>query len=328
MHSLPAGLLDLAESQRGVFTSSQAFRAGLTKDAIRAGLDGGHWQRIHRGVFAAFSGVPGREPLLWAAVLRAGPWATLSYQTAAELNGLTRKPSQLIHVTVPGSRRVEPIPGVVVHRSERIRAARHPAASPPRTRVEETVLDLTDTARTFDDALGWACAACRGRLTTPGLLQDAMSDRARLRFREALELALGDIAEGVHTVLEFRYLSDVERLHGLPRAVRQCRVVRGTRHEYRDILYRSYLVAVEPDGRLAHLPETRWADVRRDNAAAADGIITLRYSWSDVTQRPCSVAGEVGAVLSQRGWTGRLRCCGPGCGLRRPAAVTANDACA
>jgi predicted transcriptional regulator of viral defense system len=328
MHSLPVGLLDLAESQRGVFTSSQAFRAGLTKDTIRARLDGGHWQRIHRGVFAAFSGEPSRQPLLWAAVLCAGPWATLSHHTAAELNGLTRKPSQLIHVTVPRSRRVEPIPGVVVHRSARICAARHPAASPPRTRVEETVLDLTDTARTFDDALGWACAACGGRLTTPRLLQDAMSGRARLRFREALELALGDIAQGAHTVLEFRYLCDVERRHGLPRAERQCRVIRGTRREYRDILYRRYLVAVETDGRLAHLPETRWADVRRDNAAAAGGIVTLRYSWSDVTQRPCSVATEVGAVLSQRGWPGPLRYCGPGCGPRQSASVTTDNVCA
>lgn len=319
MRSLPASLQDQAEFQRGVITCRQALQHGLTRDVIRAKLDSGRWQRIHRGVFAAFSGEPGRAALLWAAVLRAGAGATLSHHTAAELHGLARRPSQLIHVTVPASRRPERIPGIVLHRSERVREARHPVQSPPRTRVEETVLDLTDTARTFDDALSWVCAACGRRLTTPQLVHDAMSDRPKLRFRAALQSALGDIAGGVHAILEYRYLRDVERSHGLPRAERQVHVIRGTRSEYRDILYREYLVAVETDGRLSHPAEARWVDVRRDNAAAADGIMTLRYSWSDVTDRPCSVAAEVGAVLSRRGWPGQLRSCGPGCGLRRPA---------
>ncbi len=319
MQSLPASLQDQAEFQRGVITCRQALQQGLTRDAIRARLDGGRWQRIHRGVFAAFSGEPGRAALLWAAVLRAGAGAALSHYTAAELHGLARRPSQLIHVTVPASRRLEPVPGVVIHRSERACEARHPVQSPPRTRVEETVLDLAEAARTFDDALGWVCAACGGRLTTPQLVHDAMSDRPKLRFRAALQSALGDIAEGAYAVLEYRYLRDVERRHGLPRADRQVRVIRGIRSEYRDVLYRKYLVAVETDGRLAHPAEARWVDVRRDNAAAADGIVTLRYGWSDITERPCSVAAEVGAVLSRRGWPGPLRSCGPGCQVRRPA---------
>ena len=88
---------------------------------------------------------------------------------------------------------------------------------------------------------------------------------------------------------------------------------RGTRNEYRDVLYSDYLVAVETDGKLAHPLEARWGDVRRDNAAAADGIITLRYGWSDITMRPCFVAAEVAAVLSGRGWPGPVRPCGPGC---------------
>ena len=340
MQYLPADLQELADFQRGMITCRQVLQTGLSRDAIQAKLDGGRWQRIHRGVFAVFSGEPGRAALLWAAVLRAGPEAVLSHYTAAERHGLARRPwpspsswpsssspsqwpspspSQLIHVTVPLRRRPMPIPGVVIHRSGRIPQARHPAQSPPRTRVEETVLDLADVARTFDDALGWLSAACGGRLTTPRLVHDAMAGRTRLRFREGLLLALADTADGVHAVLEYRYLRDVERCHGLPRAERQFRVVRGSRTEYWDVLYRKYLVAVETDGRLAHPAEARWADVRRDNAAAADGVITLRYNWSDVTRRPCRVAAEVGAVLSRRGWPGPLRPCGPGCALLRPA---------
>ncbi len=66
-------------------TTRQAVEAGLTVDQITAKLRFGRWKRIHRGVYATFSGEPTRLAQLWAAVLCAGPGATLSYQTAAEL---------------------------------------------------------------------------------------------------------------------------------------------------------------------------------------------------------------------------------------------------
>jgi hypothetical protein len=140
-----------------------------------------------------------------------------------------------------------------------------------------------------------------------------MALRAKQRFRGGLLLALTDIADGVHTVLEHRYLRDVERPHCLPRRRHQVHVARGGRSEYRDVLYEEYQVAVETDGRLAHRAETRWQDKHRDNAAAADGVITLRCNWGDVTSRPFSVAREVGATLMRRGWPGPLHPCSPGC---------------
>jgi DNA-directed RNA polymerase specialized sigma24 family protein len=190
--------------------------------------------------------------------------------------------------------------------------------SPAAVMDHDAVLDLADTARAFDDALGWACAACGGRLTTPQRIAAAMSRRAKLRYRNALRLALDDITAGTHTILEHRYLRNVERAHGLPRAERQVRVVHCGRSQYRDVLYRKYRVAVETDGQVAHPAEGRWRDLHRDNAAAADGIITLRYNWSDVTTRPCAVAAEVAAVLAHRGWPGPPRPCGPACTLRSP----------
>jgi hypothetical protein len=212
------------------------------------------------------------------------------------------------------------VPGVVVHRSARVNQARHPVQSPPRTRIEETVLDLAQLARSFEDAYGWLAAACASRLTTPDRILAAMAGRTRLRFRDPLRLALGDIEGGAHTVLEYHYGHGVERRHGLPPAERQVRAVRGSRTEYRDVLYREYRVVVETDGRQAHPDGSRWRDARRDNAAAALGLITLRYSWADVTLRACWVAEEVGQVLSSRGWTGSLRRCGPGC-LAVPASA-------
>ena len=111
MQRLPAGLQELAEFQRGVISSQQALQAGLTRSAIRAQLDSGRWQRVHRGVFAAVNGEPGWAALLWAAVLRAGPDAVLSHYTAAELHGMTRRPAQAIHLTVPAGRGPSRYPG-------------------------------------------------------------------------------------------------------------------------------------------------------------------------------------------------------------------------
>jgi hypothetical protein len=145
-------------------------------------------------------------------------------------------------------------------------------------------------------------------------LQAAIQARPRMRWRAALAGALEDIGNGIRSVLEYRYARAVERPHGLPAARPQARVPRGPRPHYFDNLYADFGVAVELDGRAAHRPEDRWADTPRDNFFAGVGIVTLRYGWADVTERPCQVAAEVGQVLRERGWTGTVSRCGLACG--------------
>jgi hypothetical protein len=108
--------------------------AGPDAATMRNRTRSGRWQRPYRGVYYAFTGTPEREALLWAALLRAGPGAVLSHQTAAERHGLIDEPSELIHITVPAARhpaRRRKISGVVIHRSVSIERARHPAMSLP-----------------------------------------------------------------------------------------------------------------------------------------------------------------------------------------------------
>jgi hypothetical protein len=63
------------------------------------------WQPLYRGVYAAFTGEPSRTAWRWAAVLRAGEGAALSHYTAAELDRLTDRASNVIHVTIGHDRR-------------------------------------------------------------------------------------------------------------------------------------------------------------------------------------------------------------------------------
>jgi hypothetical protein len=309
---LPSELREIVSFQQGVVTRSQAARGGVTREAIRSQLARERWQWLYDGVYATFTGPPPREAALWAAVLRAGPDAMLSHSTAAEVAGLMDAPSELIHLTVPESRRVGRIPGVAVHRSRLAEQERHPVRTPPQTRIEHTVLDLVGAATRLDDACGWVTQALGRRLTTQDRLRAALDQRRRQRWRADLAVLLSADWAGVNSALEHRYVRDVERPHGLPPGTRQARVRRGSRTEYRDVLYEAYEVAIELDGRAAHPSESRWRDIYRDNAAAADGIVTLRYSWLDLRERPCSVASQVAHALRRRGYRGS-RPCLPGC---------------
>jgi hypothetical protein len=323
----------LLDFQHGAIARWQAPAIGLNPAIIDNQLRFGRWQPLYRGVYAAYTGAPPRESVLWAALPRAGPGAVLSHHTAAELDGLTDRSSKAIHVTLRHDRRVRlsaeeghgPAPRVVFHRTGRLEAIRHPARTPPRTRIEETILDLTQLSSSFDDVLSWLCKGCGRRLVTAELIHAAAGRRGRIRWRDDILNALPLIADGLHSPLEYRYVHGVERVHGLPVATRQSRISAASptsRLRYLDSHYRAFCVVVELDGRADHRAEDRWRDIRRDNANATSGILTLRFNWADVTRRPCEVASDVVDALRARGWQGTPRQCGPSCSARFVNGVT------
>jgi very-short-patch-repair endonuclease len=316
--TLPPECLRLLESQDGVITVGQATSAGMSGKRVRDQVRAGRWQVLHRGVYAAHTGKPTRRAEWWGAVLRAGPDAVLSHQSAAEVWGLLNAEWRVIHVTVPhGSTpgRHGKIAGVVIHQSRSVECARHPVLAPPRTRVEETVLDLVDCARDFDEAYGWICRAIGRRRTTAARIRAALATRARIRWRQELELALGCAHDGALSVLELRYMRGVERTHGLPSAKRQARVRQATGNRYLDNLYVEYRACVEIDGTAAHPQDEQWRDMSRDRwNAVHEGIDTIRIGAPDLLnrERQCRTAADVARWLSRRGpKVGRL--CGAGC---------------
>lgn len=300
-----------ADAQAGILTRAQALRAGLSRAAIHARLSTGRWQRVWPGIFATFAGPLPRAAQLWAVVLHAGRGAVLSHETAAELHGLCERLDSAVHVSVPEDRRVVAPPGVVVHRSAHAERSRHPALEPPRTRIEETVLDLVHASRTVDRAVAWLARAVGARLTTSDRLRAAVETRYHLRWRRHVVSVLDDVAAGCHSILELHYANLVERAHGLPVGIRQLR--RGP--WYDDVSYSGFHLCVELDGLLGHAFDQRLRDHRRDNAATVAGARVLRYGYADVTQRSCAVAGEVAEVLGANGWQGVPRRCGSGCRL-------------
>ena len=126
-------------------------------------------------------------------------------------------------------------------------------------------------------------------------------------------MILEDVADGTYSALERRYLTDVERPHGLPTARRQRRSSQGRSPAYRDVEYVDLGLVVELDGRLGHeWTSDGWDDLDRDLDAAVTGVMTVRVRWGQVLH-PCRLASTVAGLLTARGWQGAPRSCGEVC---------------
>lgn len=302
--------LILLDAQCGIVDRRQALDLGFSERRIQHRLATGKWQRVHEGVYATFSGTLSRDARLWAAVRRAGDGAMLSHQTAAEVQGVIDKPvSGDIHVTVAVRRRPaqgKPVRGIVVHRSGQSLPQFPPGSwKLPRTRIEDTVLDLVSAAETFEQGYAWIARAVSRDLVTVAMLRAALDARGRVRWRAWLADALADSLDGVNSSLERRYVRDVERAHGLPAAQRQARRTLGGRTHYKDNWYAGYRVAVEIDGPAYHQGDRAAADRDRDNRnLAADAVQTFRFGPVGVTEQACESATLVAAALRRNGWAG------------------------
>jgi hypothetical protein len=318
----------LLDSQSRIVGRRQAVGYGVSRAAIARRTKSGAWQRLHRGTYATFSGVPPREARPWAALLRAGPGAVLSHETAAEVHRLIDKPAPKIHVTVPAERnpaRRSPIRGVIIHRSRNVAREPLPPWQLPRTPIAETVLDLIESAAITDDAFAWRTRAIGRNLANPATLRGTLAARKRMRRRTWLVEALTDVADGVMSPIELRYVRDVERAHGLPQAKRQARRELDGGVRYLDNFYGAFRLCVESDGRLTHPPEQKWRDADRDSDNLfRDDVQTIRLGLRHVTSGRCAQAAKLATLFIRRGWDAAgLRPCGPDCPVSEVRPATA-----
>jgi very-short-patch-repair endonuclease len=298
----------LIRRQHGVVTTSQAAAAGMSKGAIRWKVTKGHWRRLYPGVFVTHTG-----PISWhtraaAALASAGPGAVLGHRSALAVWGLCRRPHRLT-IVVP-SRRQPRVPGVFVHRTRC--PERQVVDGLAVTPLARTILDIADLpGARLDDVISWCARACQQRLTTPEQLRQALKGRRAHRRRAQLRLILGDVAEGVESLAEYRFLRNVVRAHGLPKFRTQVR-----RGQVRaDFDNQEFGVRAEVDGQLWHAGDRFHADRLRDRKSTAQGVATVRATWWDVSDRPCDLAVDLGKTFATRGWTGRLVPCSAHCAV-------------
>jgi hypothetical protein len=204
-------------------------------------------------------------------------------------------------------------PGVRIERLSDFGSAVQSNLSPPRVKVEHALVRVTSAATSDDAAVAVLSDGCQARRTTANRLGDHLRVAPSLPRRGLLLEIVDDVASGAFSVLERRYLRQVERAHGLSRGQRQHPDRSGPRTAQRDVEYVEQKLILELDGRLGHDQALdRWGDLDRDLAAATTGRLTLRAGWGQVLQ-PCRLAQQLAVVLKARGWAGAPRPCSPHC---------------
>lgn len=289
---------DLARGQHGVVTREQLLDLGMGPDSIKHRLRSGRLHPVGRGVYAVGRPEIGRKGQWMAAVLSCGQRALLSHRSAAELWGLVRaNRSEPIHVAIPGDA-VRSRPGIRVHRRTDLG---------PGHRREVHGIPVTDVVSTLVDL-----ASCAPEWQVEAAINSA--DRLDLVDLERLRATIGALPPRpgmacmrrllgcdalTDTGLERKFLSLV-RGAGLPAPETQVWV-----SGYRVDFYWPRLgLVVEADGWRYHRTSgEQTIDNRRDQAHAAAGLTTLRFSeWQiryapkEVTRRLTSVARRLAAT--------------------------------
>jgi hypothetical protein len=302
-------MLALARLQGGVLSREQVTAHGFTRHSIERLVRQQQWCVLDRGIYSTRPDDGDWHASAWAGVLIGGDRSRLGGLAAAYLHGLLDVAPEAILVLVPEQTRRQNRPPWVFRRERA--SVRNPRSigGPQRTVIEDTVLDLCDGVDGNDrTAAHWVTTAIQRRLTTASRLRSALCGRTQCRQRRLLHDLVADVDGGAESVLEVRYLKDVERAHRLPRGQRQsprptAHFERGSR-AFRDMYYPAYGLVVELDGRAGHLDAGRLRDLRRDNVSTLRGDATLRYGWQDVADEPCLTAFQVAAMLAKCGWTG------------------------
>ncbi|MCW2867389.1 MAG: hypothetical protein JWR20_1577, partial [Marmoricola sp.] len=253
----------LLGAQDGVVGRRQLLPLGVGDHDVARLVRRREWVALHPGVYVSHTGPPTASQREWAAVLVHAPAALTGHSALRRYGVRTGRDAtsgrssdaggpEVVSVAVAGDRRVQPRPGIEVARLGRFAADVLGNLSPPRVRLEMVLLDLASSAA--DDAAAVAVLAdgVGSHRTTADRLLAALQVRSRLPRRAFLVAVLTDVASGVHSVLERKYLHDVERAHGLPPAGRQVSSGAKGRCVRRDVEHADQRVVVELDGRLGH----------------------------------------------------------------------------
>lgn len=295
--SVPSALADLASAQCGVVSRAQC-RALKLGRAVLVRLLRDQWRAVAPGIYLTHRGELPWLGAAWVGILLGGTAAVIGGDAAGHLHGLVKDEPSDFTVFIPHRvRRTDQ------DRWNFVRSTRPSRGEPPRTKLEDTVLDMCAT-RSERDVMSLLADVLATRRTTQKRLLEALAHRKHYPHKALFRAVLAEVHDGVHSVLERDYHRDVEEAHGLPVGRRQARLAGNT-----DVYYDEYEVVVELDGQLGHTGSGKFRDMDRDNRNALRARGTLRYGFQDVRVIPCEVADQVGEMLASHGWAGVVTAC-------------------
>jgi hypothetical protein len=277
----------LSRRQHGAWSRTQAVSAGATRSMIYTRLRNGVWARLDTAVFGHVACHPTWERSVMAAVL-AEPWAVASHRTAAVLHGLEGFRRGRPEVTVaPGANARGRL--AIVHRGVDVRTTT--VQGMPTVSLAQCFVDLAQVVG--EGRLRTALAAKAN--VAPSVLEAARDRYCDLAPRGGRDLRPlrrvldrfgagtapdpSELEKRLRRVLAAPEIPEIEWEAPFP-----------GRHPGRqrvDGLVRAWSLIIEGDGRTWHTRVDDFEnDRRRDAEAAATGLLTLRFTWHQLTTTP------------------------------------------
>lgn len=285
----------------GPFTTSHARDVGVGRGQLQRLCAAGVIRPLFRGVYLGTQLAD--DPGIRAAAIQLSlpPTAVASHLTAAWLLGVDLRPTGPVEVLLPRDRVARQRPGLVI---------RHAWLAPDDvvtrhgvrlTSPSRTALDLARSLNRTEATVMLDALLHAGTCTVQGLVDrvgDMRGWRGVRRARAVLDILEPRSESPMETRLRL-LLVDA----GLPRPVAQyvVREAGGGFVARVDLAYPGCFLAIEYDGREAHLEPTAFGrDRRRQNALLTLGWQLLRYTGSDVHRRASAVVAEVRRQLHAR----------------------------
>ena len=279
---------EFASRQYGAFSLTQARKAGLTDTMIQRRLESGAWMRVVAEVYVLTSSPPRWERQVAAAILSRRE-AIVSGTTAAVLHGYEGFRPGRPEITVPdGVSSRSPVARVVRSRwFDEISTTR---LSGFRVASEaETILALAGrlTVAQLESLLDDRVTAGKVEVDDFEVIRRRVAGgrvRGSARLFPLLDERAVNAWEPPGNQLE-RYLDLLTDDPRIPSVSRQHPFRLADRDSIVDRFIARWRLILEADGRRWH---TRRADFerdrQRDNAAAAQGLAVLRFTWRMLTQ--------------------------------------------
>lgn len=292
-----AAALRLAERQHGIITREQLAGLGCADRTTRRRVEEGIWISIGHGVYrmrGATDDLAARSRAVAAqipdAVLagpsaaairgRRDPWESVGLGQTPYVIGRWRSGVAARFVTHPGVS-TSTIGGITV------------------ASVTDTVIDLLRFLPAGSARLV-AYRACQTRILTVADLTVACERLVRCSGAPQLRAITADMADGAQSEAERLAVKILQEM-GVTGWVTQHEITLpdGSRAVI-DIAFPERLIAIEVDGRAFHTDAARFErDRRRQNMLVQYGWTVLRFTWTDVAERPRSVAERIRATLAR-----------------------------
>lgn len=285
--------------------------ADLCAAASRHGIDGairrGEIVRVLPGFYASAVHADSWAVRARAAIAWAGPRALIGGTSALFAWEVIEAAPSTVHLVLPHGAHRRPPRWLQVSTVTYSVPSRRWQGDMPVALAEFAVAQAYGRART-DQRAELVYQAFRSRAVSAESMARALQMMPRVRARASLVARVTYAADGVESFLEERGLRHVFTGPPFRHWLRQHRVRAGGRGFRLDLYDPDTSTAFELDGAAAHgTLENRQADVERDALLAGVGILTVRFTYRDVFDRPEWCREVALRVVAERGGEAGVR---------------------